>query len=510
MIETGRMVGEQIGNYRVIGPAVPWPLADVYVGQDDRTGQIVDIIYLPPDPGASTGGADQFLGEMRAILGFRHRGFVQLLDCDRLNDGAVYLVSEHVESECLSERLKRGGGLVSDLATVREIVAQTAEALEAAHKAGLLYLCLRPEHVLLVPASQPGLPVTVRLLQLGLGRYFLSCIRQMAPGKELPAAMLRYCSLEQRSGSSVSRRSDIYALGCVLYELLVGRPPFLDTDLWGLVYQAPRRIRELRPELPSALDDLVAKMLEKEPAQRPSSMEEIVAVMRAPLPEPGSVAEFADAPSSAPFARTVILDPGPPVPKLVDDVSSSPLFRPTRVLTPADEAVAPERPAVVARPRRVARDPLPASAGTAPARRRPTPVKDKRTSVNVQKSSRIGILVGVALACIALGVGLLLWFVHPKASQARRTPIEETPAREHALFPAGTPSLAPAAVEMPAAVIPPSAAALALPKPGPIDKPSLNPEKVRALDGHTKVRAPASPRPVQPHGDMLPPTFMKH
>jgi serine/threonine protein kinase len=509
MIEAGRMVGEQIGNYRVIGPAVPWPVADVYVGQDARTGQIVDITLLPPDTAASAGGADQFLGEMRAILGFRHPGFVQLLDCDRLNDGAVYLVSEHVESECLSERLKRGGGLVSDLATVREIVGQTAEALEAAHKAGLLYLCLRPEHMLLVPASQPGLQVTVRLLQLGLGSYFLARIRQMAPGKELPAAMLRYCSLEQRSGSSVSRRSDIYALGGVLYELLVGRPPFLDTDLWGLVYKAPRRIRELRPELPSALDDLVAKMLEKEPAQRPSSMEEIIAVMRA-VPEPGSIAEFADAPPSAPFARTVILDPGPPVPKPADDISSTPGFRPTRLLSPDAEAVAPERPAVVARPRRVARDPSPASAGTAPARRRPTPAKDGRTTVNAQKSSRTGILVGVTLACIALGVGLLLWFVHPKVSEARRTPIEETPAREHPPFPPATPSLAPAAAEMPAAVIPQSAAALTLPKPGPIDKPSLNLGKVRAFDGRTKVRTPASPRPVQPHGDMLPPTFMKH
>ena len=191
MIGAGRMVGNEIGSYRVMGPAVPWPLADVYLGQDTRTGQAVDIILLPADSAASAGGADQFLAELRAVLAFRHPGFAHLLDCDRLTDGAVYLVNEHVEGECLSERLRRDGGLASDLGTVREVVGQTAAALEAAHNAGLLYLCLRPESMLLVPATQRGLPVTVRLLGLGLGSHFLSRIRQMAPGKELPASLLR-------------------------------------------------------------------------------------------------------------------------------------------------------------------------------------------------------------------------------------------------------------------------------------------------------------------------------
>ena len=93
MIRAGRMVGEQISNYRVIGPAVPWPLADVHTGQDPRTGQVVDIILLPPDAAASAGVADQFLTEMRAVLAFHHQGFVRLLDCARLNDGAIYLTT---------------------------------------------------------------------------------------------------------------------------------------------------------------------------------------------------------------------------------------------------------------------------------------------------------------------------------------------------------------------------------------------------------------------------------
>jgi hypothetical protein len=504
----------------------------VYVGQDARTGQIVDITLLPPDTAASAGGADRFLTEMRAVLAFRHPGFVRPLDCNRLSDGAVYLVSEHVEAEWLSERLKRDGGLASDLAAVREVVGQTAAALAAAHKAGLLYLCLRPEHMLLVPASLPGLPVTVRLLELGLGSHFLSRIRQMAPGKELPASMLWYSSPEQCRGSGVDHRSDTYALGCVLFELLVGRPPFWETELWGLVsahaHAMPPRIRALRPELPSAVDDLVARMLEKDPAQRPSSMEEIIAVMQAPIPEPGSIAEFADAPPSAPFARTVILDPGPPVPKPADDISSTPGFRPTRLLTPAEDTLVPRRPdagpAAVARPLRVRRDPLPGSAGTAPAGRGPTPAsgtaparrqatpssRGRGGTVNVRRSYRGPMLVGVALACIALVVGLLLWLVRPKGPEARRAPIEETPAREQPIPPPVAPFPASEATEVPTPAAQRPAAEPAQPKLEPTDEHPSNLGKNHLPSRRSRSHDPASSRPFEPHEGVLQPTFMKH
>ena len=507
------MIGEQIGNYRVIGPAVPWPLADVYVGQDVRTGQVVDIVLLPPEAAASASGADQLLAGMRAVLAFRHPGFVHLLDCARLNDGAIYLVSEHVEAECLSERLKRNGGLVSDLATVREIVGETAAALEAAHKAGLLYLCLRPEHMLLVPASAPGPPVTVRLLELGLGNHFLSRIRQMAPGKELPASMLRYSSPEQCRGTGVDYRSDIYALGCVLFELLVGQPPFRQTDLWGLVsahgHEVPPRIREL----PSALDDLVATMLEKDPVQRPSSMEEIIAVLRATVPEPSAILASEKGPPSVTFPKTAILDPGSPVPNLADDVPSTPLFRPTRLLTPGDEALVPQRPAAVASPHRVQRDPSPASAKTAPARRRLTPSKDRHGTVNLQKSSHTMTIVGLTLACFALGAGLFFWLFRPSrptASEAQRTPIEEMPSREQPIPPPAAPSPAPAAIATPTPASPRTAAGPAQLIPAPTDKHPLSLGKNRVPSQRPEVQAPAIPLfPQSPEG-LVKPTYKRH
>ena len=521
------MVGEQISKYRVIGPAVAWPLADVHAGQDPRTGQVVDIILLPPDAAAGTGGADQSLAEMRTVLAFRHPGFVRLLDCGCLNDGAVYLVSEHVEAECLSERLKRDVGLASDLATVCEVVGQTAVALEAAHTAGLLYLCLRPEHMLLVPASQPALPVTVRLLELGLGNYFMSRILKMTPGKELPASMLRYSSPEQCRGSGVDPRSDIYALGCVLFELLVGQAPFRETALWDLVaahaHEVPPRIRDLHPELPCALDDLVATMLEKDPAQRPFCMSEISAVLRAavskpavvlepapaqppapiaktvmldtgpPVPEPATILESAPAQPPAPIAKTVMLDTGPPVPEPARDRPSTPAFRATRVLSPAEEMLVPRRPAASSSPRRARREPLPVSDDTVPVRRRPRPPRGKRETVRVQKSSHAGLFIGVMLGCIALGMGLFLWLLRPTDSQAKRTPLEDTPARERPILPPVVPALAPAVINTPPPATRRLAAELAEPKTVLTNKHVSKIGKNRVSSHGTKSHAPASP-----------------
>ncbi len=522
------MVGEQISKYRVIGPAVAWPLADVHAGQDPRTGQVVDIILLPPDAAAGTGGPDQSLAEMRAVLAFRHPGFVRLWDCGRLNDGGVYLVGEHVEAECLSERLKRDGGLASELATVCEVIGQTAVALEAAHKAGLLYLCLRPEHMLLVPASQPGLPVTVRLLELGLGNYFMSRILKMTPGKELPASMLRYSSPEQCRGRGVDPRSDIYALGCVLFELLVGQPPFRETALWDLVaahaHEVPPRIRDLHPELPCALDDLVATMLEKEPAQRPFRMSEISAVLRAavskpavvlkptpaqppvpiaktvilgagpPVSKPATISESAPAQPPVPVAKTVILDTGPPAPEPARDGPSTPAFRATRVLSPAEEMLVPRRPAVAASPHRVRRETLAASDDTAPVRRRPRPPSSKRETVRVQKSSHAGLFIGVMLGCIALGMGLFFWLLRPTASQAKRTPLDETPAREQPILPAVVPAPAPAVLNTPTPATRQLAAELAEPKTVLTDKHVSKIGKNRVSSHGTKSNAPANPR----------------
>jgi serine/threonine protein kinase len=462
---------------------------------------VVDLILLSPDGVASVGSDDQFLAEERAVLDFRHPAFVRLQDCDRLDDGTVLLVHEHVEAECLSERLKRDdGGSALDLTTVCELVGQTATALAAAHQAGLLYLCLRPEHMLLLPVRQAGHPVTVGLLGLGLASHFLSRIRQMAPGKELPASLLRYSSPEQCCGGRVDQRSDIYALGCVLFELLVGQPPFKQSDVWALVsahaHDSPPRPGELRPDLPPALNDLVTAMLEKDPAQRPFAMGEIVAVLGAVGSEPVGFAPLPDAKPApaAPLPRTVLLDPGQPASES-EDPQSTGTVRPTRLLPSAEEAPTPRQPAI-ASPQRVRRDQSPV-----PARRRPGPAKGKGGASKGPRPSRVAMLVGITLVCIALGAGLLLWS-RPRVSKVPRPPFEEAPVWQQPISPP------PAAIDKPRQLMEGRAAEEIQPVRGPDDKPPSNPERNRVPGRRSKVQDPASPRLLHSPDGTLKPTFL--
>jgi serine/threonine protein kinase len=403
--------------------------------------------------------------------------------------------------------LKRHGGLPLDLATVCDLVEQTAAAIGAAHQAGLLYLCLRPEHVLLLPASRAGSLVTVRLLELGLGNHFLSRIRQMAPGNELPTSLLCYCSPEQCLGGSVDPRSDIYSLGCVLFELLVGQRPFKQTDLWSLVsahaHDSPPRLRELRPELSPALENLVAAMLEKDPTHRPFAMEEIVAVLRAVVSQPVPSSETGEAPFPPTLPKTVLLEPGPPGSDS-DALPSAATARPTRLLPPAEEVSAPQRPAVVPSPHQVQRDQSPQSAEPAPAGRRPRQSMGKSAGTKRQRWSRLAMLVGIAFVCIALGAGLLLCS-RPKASNAQRALIEETP--QQPIVPPVSPGPAPAAVDPPTPARQRPTPEVTQPARDPADKPRSNPEEGRRPARRTKGQDPARPRvPDSPEG-ILEPTF---
>ena len=334
----------------------------------------------------------------------------------------------------------------------------------------------------------------------------------MAPGKELPASMLRYASPEQCRGSGADHRSDIYALGCILFELLVDRPPFRETEIWGLVsahaHEVPPRIHELRPELPPALDDLVATMLEKDPGQRPFCMGEIIAVLRAAVREPAARLEAAESPASAPITRTAVLDPESLVPPLpAEDLQSTPTFRPTRLLTPAEGegAVAPLRPAAVVSPPRALRDLLPASTEPASAQRRPTPPPKRRGgSGGVRRASRVPILVVVTLVCLTLGVGLFLWFLRPKAPEVRHAPVEETPARQPSIPPV-PPS--PTAVDIPTPSAQRPAAELGQPKPEPTDKPRSNLGRNRLPRRRTRSQDPANLPALEFEDGVLPPSF---
>ncbi len=288
----------------------------------------------------------RFLQEATAAARITHPGIVTMFDCGHI-DGTAFIAMELLKGETLTSRLARSGRLTAD--TAMELVRQVASALDAAHQSGVIHRDLKPDNIFLVPDPAVASGERVKVLDFGLAK-----LRHATSGRTQAKMVFGtpcYMSPEQtRSAAKADHRSDIYALGCILFELICGRPPF-DGDLVDVVSQhqrvQPARARSFVPSLNLKLDRLITQMLAKNPDERPQTM---AAVQRA-LQEVGAIAPGA-AETMLPklLAQIEVVDQ--PQPKRIEVVDQQPKRRTHAVGTPplAMPLVSPKAP-IVALPR---------------------------------------------------------------------------------------------------------------------------------------------------------------
>jgi hypothetical protein len=180
--------------------------------------------------------------------------------------GVPYLVMELVGGDDLQTQLAHGP---LDIPATVEIALQICAALEAAHRAGIVHRDIKPDNVLLAPNG------VVKVCDFGIAGG-----RAAAPrGPEAVVGTSDYMAPEQAAGGPVDARTDLYALGCVIYAMLTGRPPFAAGDaryvVWQQIHQTPRPVASRRPDVPDELDALVGQLLAKAPADRPATARDV-------------------------------------------------------------------------------------------------------------------------------------------------------------------------------------------------------------------------------------------
>ncbi len=287
----------RLGKYELTGHIGHGSFGDVYTARDTELDREVALKVLNPSHHGDEEAMHRFLREARAAARIAHPGIVTVHDCGRLapegGEPLAYIAMERLVGESLTQRLSRVGRMPAEEAA--EIARQVAAALEAAHRVDVLHRDLKPDNVFLV--ADPAVPAGERAKVLDFGLAKIGTSRHTRLGSVFGTPL--YMSPEQcRSASCIDARSDIYALGCILFELLTGRAPFE-----GVIYEvverhlhdpAPRA-SSLVPELPPALDALVASMLEKDPAARPQTMADVadalVAAVAAPAGAPSGIIE---------------------------------------------------------------------------------------------------------------------------------------------------------------------------------------------------------------------------
>ena len=237
-------------------------MATVYLARDQKHPRKVAVKVLHPELAAAIGPA-RFAREIEIAARLTHPHILTLIDSGE-SDGFLYYVMPFVEGESLEARLEREGRL-SPADAVR-LIGQVASALDYAHSQGVIHRDIKPANILL-SAGQ------AIVADFGVARAVESAGAERLTGTGMALGTPTYMSPEQAFGEdSVDGRADVYAMGCVLYEMLVGRPPFEAASPQALLAQhamrvAPR-LRTLLPELPLFLDRAVSRALAKEPDER--------------------------------------------------------------------------------------------------------------------------------------------------------------------------------------------------------------------------------------------------
>jgi len=281
------VIGETLGNYRIVSTIGEGGMGVVYRAEHVLIGRKVAVKLLQPRMSHDPELVDRFFTEARAAAMIQHPGLVELFDFGYHEDGRAYIVMELVEGESLTARLARDGRLPLDLALV--IARQVASALHAAHEQGIVHRDLKPENIFLVPDPESPVQLRVKVLDFGIAK--LLGVQEERSVKTKTGAVFgtpRYMSPEQcKNATNVDRRTDIYALGCILYEIVLGTPPF-DYDSWGElvaahIHETPRRPREIDRELPADIELIILRATAKQPADRFATMADLAQASDASL-----------------------------------------------------------------------------------------------------------------------------------------------------------------------------------------------------------------------------------
>jgi len=266
------VLGSTLGHYRIDSLLGRGGMGEVYRARDTRLERLVAIKVMAPHGEGQASIVERFLREARAASALNHPNIVTIHEIGQTGDGAYYLVQELIEGRTLRDLLAEG--LPLDMAG--SLTRQLARALAAAHAAGIVHRDIKPENVMVRPDGY------LKVLDFGVARIIhaeAASVDETRVPEATEAGVLlgttAYMSPEQASGLPAGPPSDVFSLGVLLYEMLTGRRPFVgDSSL--LVLQAirgehPPSPSRVKPSVPVAFDPLVAGMLAKEPAQRPTA-----------------------------------------------------------------------------------------------------------------------------------------------------------------------------------------------------------------------------------------------
>jgi eukaryotic-like serine/threonine-protein kinase len=281
-------------------------MAEVYLARDQMLDRAVAVKVLFPALATDPGFVERFRREAQSAAGLNHPNIVSVYDWGEAN-GTYFIVMEYVEGETLAELIAHEGRLHADRAA--EIAADIASALGFAHRnGGVIHRDVKPGNVLITRDGD------VKVADFGIARAISDSSDQNLTKTGSVMGTATYFSPEQARGANVDPRSDVYSLGCVLYEMIIGRPPFSGENAVAIAYkhvqEAPVAPRRIDPAIPETLEAIILKTLAKNPANRYPSAQDMRSDLRRFLEGARIMAEPVLAPPVDPGATGLMAPTG--------------------------------------------------------------------------------------------------------------------------------------------------------------------------------------------------------
>ena len=263
------------GRYRIVAPIGSGAMGSVYRAEHVQISKVMAIKLLHRDVEQNAESVARFHREAEAASRLNHPNTVHVFDFGRTKSGSLYLVMEYVDGEDLSKVIEREGPM--PFGRVASLIAQVAGSVADAHLAGIIHRDLKPENVVVAQTREGQV---AKVLDFGLAKLFQGTVESQVTSSGTIVGTPYYMSPEQIQGQELDGRSDVYALGAIMYECVVGKPPFEAPNPVGVLSkhlsEEPLPPSTRSPlSVPAEADQIIMRCLEKDPARRYQSADDL-------------------------------------------------------------------------------------------------------------------------------------------------------------------------------------------------------------------------------------------
>ncbi len=263
LMSENEMIGKTIHHYKILEKLGSGGMGMVYKAQDTKLNRFVALKFLPPHLSQAEEEKKRFIHEAKAASALDHPNICSIYEIDETEDGQMFIAMACYEGESLKDRIDRGPLPIDEAI---DIAIQITQGLEKAHSKEIVHRDIKPANVLITEDSQ------VKIVDFGLAKL---AGRTMLTKEGTTLGTVAYMSPEQTKGTDVDHRTDIWALGVILYEMLAGDCPFKgdyeQAVMYSIMNEEPIPVKKVNPAVPTELEQIVNKALRKNPESRYSS-----------------------------------------------------------------------------------------------------------------------------------------------------------------------------------------------------------------------------------------------